>query len=131
MKHPVVHFEIYSDDPVKLAGFYKSLFDWRISEVPGMDYWTVSTVETDTEGMPKTPGGINGGLMKRPPGYEERAWTNYVSVESIDGAVDKALTLGAQIMKAKAAVPGMGWFAVLRDPQHNVFALWQSDKAAA
>jgi len=131
MTHPVVHFEIYSDDPAKLAGFYKSLFEWNITEVPGMDYWTVSTVETDREGMPVKPGGINGGLMKRPPGYEERAWTNYVSVESVDGAVEKALALGAQVMKPKAAVPGMGWFAILRDPQHNVFALWQTDRKAA
>jgi uncharacterized protein len=33
-------------------------------------------------------------------------------------------------MKEKAAVPGMGWFAILSDPEGNPFALWQSDKTA-
>jgi predicted enzyme related to lactoylglutathione lyase len=33
-------------------------------------------------------------------------------------------------MKGKAPVPGMGWFAMLVDPQGNPFALWQSDKNA-
>jgi len=27
-------------------------------------------------------------------------------------------------------VPGMGWFAMLIDPQGNHFALWQSDSNA-
>jgi len=27
-------------------------------------------------------------------------------------------------------VPGMGWFAMLIDPQGNPFALWQSDSNA-
>jgi predicted enzyme related to lactoylglutathione lyase len=33
-------------------------------------------------------------------------------------------------MKGKSAIPGMGWFAMLSDPQGNVFALWQMDKDA-
>jgi predicted enzyme related to lactoylglutathione lyase len=32
-------------------------------------------------------------------------------------------------MKEKPAVPGMGWFAILSDPEANPFALWQTDKA--
>jgi len=27
-------------------------------------------------------------------------------------------------------VPGMGWFAMLIDPQGNPFAMWQSDSNA-
>jgi hypothetical protein len=28
------------------------------------------------------------------------------------------------------AVAGMGWFAILSDPQGNPFALWQGDETA-
>ena len=129
-KNSVVHFEIYADDPDKLEQFYTSLFDWTIERMPGMDYRFVKTVETDAKGMATQAGGINGGLMKRPAGYEDRAWINYVNVESVDTSTERAQKLGAKLMKGKSPVPGMGWFTMLIDPQGNPFALWQSDPNA-
>jgi len=129
-KNAVAHFEIYADDPDKLGQFYTSLFDWTIEHMPDMDYRWVKTVETDAEGMPSQPGGINGGILKRPAGYEGRAWINYVNVESLEASIDRAKILGATVMKGKAPVPGMGWFAMLIDPQGNPFAIWQTDPKA-
>jgi predicted enzyme related to lactoylglutathione lyase len=128
-KNPVVHFEIYADDPDKLAQFYTTLFDWTIEPVPG-DYRLIKTVETDAQGMPTQPGGINGGMLKRPAGYEGRAWVNYVNVDSVDRAVERAQALGATVMLPKMPVPGMGWFSMLVDPQGNAFAVWQQDSGA-
>jgi predicted enzyme related to lactoylglutathione lyase len=31
----------------------------------------------------------------------------------------------------KTPVKGMGWFAYLKDPEGNVFAIWESDEQAA
>ena len=62
MPNPVAHFEIYGDDPVKLAEFYQGLFGWKIDQVPGTEYWLIQTVPTDAQGQPNSPGGINGGL---------------------------------------------------------------------
>ena len=129
-KNAVAHFEIYADDPDKLGQFYTSLFDWTIEQVPGMDYRLIKTVETDAKGTPAHGGGINGGILKRPAGYEGRAWVNYVNVESVEAATDRAQELGAKLMKGKSAVPGMGWFAMFTDPQGNPFAVWQSDRDA-
>jgi uncharacterized protein len=56
-------------------------------------------------------------------------WLNYVNVESIDPALDRAQKLGGRVMKRKSPVPGMGWFAMLIDPQGNPFAIWQADQA--
>ena len=131
MHNPVSHFEIYADNPDALARFYTDMFDWRVEQMPGNDnYRLVQTVDVDSQWMAKQPGGINGGIMKRPdpkaPGV-----INYVSVESLDGALERAGKLGATVMKAKAAVTGMGWFAILSDPEGNPFALWQQDKSAA
>ena len=129
-KNYVSHFEIYADDQDKLEQFYTSLFDWTIERVQGMDYGFIRTVETDSKGHPSQTGGINGGILKRPAGYEARAWINYVNVESIEASIDRAQTLGAKLMKGKSAVPGMGWFAMLIDPQGNPFAIWKPDSDA-
>ncbi len=125
----VAHFEIYGDNPEKLAGFYRGLFGWKIEKVPNMDYWMIGTVPTDGKGQPTQPGGINGGMMKRPM-PDARAWLNYVSVPSLDEAVAQAQKLGGMMVRPKSAVPKRGWFAVLLDPEKNVFAVWQDDPNA-
>src|ERR1051325_3586165 len=103
MKNPLSHFEIYADNPDALARFYTSLFDWKVEQMPGNDnYKLVQTV------------GINGGIMKRPDSKAPNV-INYVSVESLDGALERAGKLGATVMKGKQPVPGMGWFAILSD----------------
>jgi predicted enzyme related to lactoylglutathione lyase len=131
MAHGVVHFEIPADDPEKLVDFYTSLFGWKIEKypMPGGDYWGVMTVPANEQGMPLEPGAINGGLYKRQqPGQQP---VNYVSVESVDEYASKAKGLGATVIVEKQAVPQMGWFAMLTDPQGNVVGLWQDDPGAA
>jgi predicted enzyme related to lactoylglutathione lyase len=129
-KNALSHFEIYADDPQALAKFYTSIFDWKIEAPPGMGgYLLVRTVETSPQGMATQPGGINGGIMKRPDA-DAPPVINYVNVESIEQTAERAKKLGAKVMKDKSPVPGMGWFAILTDPQNNPFALWQTDSAA-
>lgn len=129
-KNGVVHFEIYAHDAKKLAAFYSNLFDWTIEDMPGMDYHYVKTVDTDEQGMATKPGAINGGLVVRPAGYEDKGWINYINVDGLDASVKRAQDLGAKVMKPRAPVPGMGWFAMLVDPQGNTFALWERDANA-
>ena len=129
VRNTIQHFEIYGDDPAKLAEFYKGLFGWKIEPAKSFpDYWMVQTVPTDDKGRP-TDHGINGGLMKRPM-PDARAWLNYVTVASLDDTVKKAQSMGAQVLRPRSPVPKMGWFAVLQDPQQNVFAIWQEDANA-
>jgi uncharacterized protein len=129
-RNSVVHFEIYANDPDGLSRFYSTLFDWSIESMPEMDYGWIKTVETDAKGTPTQPGGINGGILKRPQGYNGPAWVNYINVESIEASIGRAEKLGGKLIKGKTAVSGMGWFAFLNDPQGNVFAIWQSDASA-
>jgi uncharacterized protein len=126
----VVHFEIYADDPDALAKFYTNLFDWKVETVPGMDYRMVQTTDTDADGHPAPAGGINGGIAKRPAGYQMNGSANYVSVESIEATVEKAKKLGARVTRDKMPVPEMGWFAMFIDPQGNHFAIWKADPNA-
>jgi predicted enzyme related to lactoylglutathione lyase len=121
---------IYADDPDALAKFYTNLFDWKVEAVPGMDYRMVHTTDTDAQGHPTSASGINGGIARRPAGYQMNGAANYVTVESIEATVEKAKKLGARVTKEKMPVPGMGWFAMFMDPQGNHFAIWKADPNA-
>ena len=39
----VTHFEVYAEEPSKVAEFYRSLFGWQVDEAPGIDYWLIQT----------------------------------------------------------------------------------------
>ncbi len=69
-KNPVSHFEIYADEPIKLADFYTRLFEWSIEPFPGMDYWMIRTVKTDagSEGDEVEDAGAEDGLVLDPVG---------------------------------------------------------------
>jgi hypothetical protein len=95
------------------------LLGWAIEKAPGIDYWRVQT----------TPGGMSGGLTFRPiPG--PRSWVHYVHVESLDQTVDEVLKLGGALLRPKTAVPKTAWYAVVADPEGNIFAIWQADATA-
>ena len=49
----------------------------------------------------------------------------------MDEYAQKAKRLGAEVVMSKTAVKSMGWFAMLRDTEGNVFAIWQTDEKAA
>jgi hypothetical protein len=118
----VTHFEIYAEKPEGLADFYRSLFGWQLDKAPGLDYWRVKTRATEANG-------INGGLTYRPfPG--PRSWVHYVHVESLDAAVAEVLRLGGAVLRPKTAVPKTAWYAVVSDPEGNIFAVWQPDSTA-
>ena len=53
--NPVVHFELPARDRKRMVDFYSGVFGWK-AQILGDEmgnYVTVSTVETDTNGMPK------------------------------------------------------------------------------
>jgi len=118
----VTHFEIYAEKPEGLADFYRSLFGWQLNKAPGLDYWHIKN------GAPNASG-INGGLTYRPfPG--PRSWVHYVHVESLDETVAHLQRLGGKLLRPKTAVPKSAWYAVVSDPEGNIFAVWQPDATA-
>jgi len=55
---------------------------------------------------------------------------HYVNVDSLDQAVARVQQLGGAVLRPKTAVPKTAWYAVLADPQGNIFAVWQPDSNA-
>jgi predicted enzyme related to lactoylglutathione lyase len=134
MDHTVVHFEIPADEPERAAKFYRELFGWEIQRWGGAatrtanEYWLVQTVSADAGGQPTRPG-VNGGLMRRM--FPGQTPVNYIGVERVGDFVHKAERLGAKVIVSRTPVPGRGWFAQLQDTEGNIFAVWETDAAAA
>jgi len=134
-KNPIVHFEIPADDVERVSGFYTEVFGWNIekfempkdSSTEGEPYYMVRTAETDENGMVKTPGAINGGMMKRKD--PRQPFMNYISVDDIDEMLPEITKKGGTIQMPKTEIgPGMGWIAAFQDTEGNLMGLHQMPK---
>lgn len=119
MANPFVHVELHTHDLAKAKKFYTALFDWKLEEVPGMEYTIIKVGE-----------GTGGGMMKSPMPDALPQWVPYVLVDDIEAATEKAKALGARVVADITEVPDMGRFSMLVDPTGAAFALWQSKMPA-
>ena len=93
----VVHFEIPADDLSRAKKFYSTVFGWRADEMPEMEYVMIGTTKSDENGMPKQPGAINGGMLKRQDPVRHPVVT--IDVENMDDALAKVKKNGGQIVR--------------------------------
>jgi uncharacterized protein len=108
--------------------FYTELLGWKFKKWGEIDYWLIET-------GPEDQMGINGGLLPRPEC--SGGWTQWINafvctacVDSLDDALAKATTLGAEIALPKMPIPGVGWLGYIKDPDGNVLGLLQPDESA-
>jgi uncharacterized protein len=121
MGNPVVHWELMSKDPAKVADFYQKVFDWKITHHPEMNY---RIVETGAGGpMP----GINGGIVKPD---KEGPWPGnmlfYVLVDDLAAFRKKIVAAGGKIYVEEQQVPGMGAFTLFTDPEGRMMGIWKA-----
>jgi len=55
---------------------------------------------------------------------------NTIDVQDLDAMLVKIMTHGGTIINPKMAIPGIGWFALFKDAEDNVFGLMQEDNEA-
>jgi uncharacterized protein len=120
MKGSICHVEIPADNVGALQGFYSNLFEWDFEKITGdMEYYNVK------HGEEKPMGGM---MARMSPDQKP---TFYVCVDSSEEAIRKTMETGGSIIVPRTPVKGMGWYAVLMDPQSNPFGVWESDEKAA
>ena len=120
MGKPVVHWELLSKDPAKVAQFYEKIFDWKIQHVPEINY---RFVETGGEG------GINGGIIQPPrPEPWPGNMTLYINVEDLADCRRRIVTAGGKILIEEQDVADMGSFSVFTDPEGRMMGLWKTAK---
>jgi predicted enzyme related to lactoylglutathione lyase len=109
MPHPVVHFEIRSQDPDATRSFFGDLFGWTYPPGAFEGYTYVDT------GVPDS---IPGGIGPLQGGSE--AVLFFIGVEDVEGTLSRAEELGGKIIQPATSVPGVT-FGVLADRQgHRV-----------
>jgi predicted enzyme related to lactoylglutathione lyase len=119
MGQPVVHWELWSEDPERVGSFYKQVFDWEVRPVPGMDYRLVET---------GGKGGINGGIMKPKAGPWPAKLAFYIDVDDLDAYAEKIRQAGGKIVVDKMDVPGVGQLSLFEDPDGRVLGMWKQLK---
>ncbi|HEY2931224.1 MAG TPA: VOC family protein [Acidobacteriota bacterium] len=125
----VVHFEIPVDDLARAKKFYGSIFGWNLQDMPmpgGTNYTMATTVPVNEQHVPKEPGAINGGIVQR--SGDVRSSVIVINVGSIDQYSKKITAAGGKVVKPKADVGGMGFYAYVADSEGNVIGLWEDLK---
>ena len=124
MGRGVVHFEIPADDVSRAKKFYATVFGWSANDFPEMEYVMLGTTESDENGMPKQPGAINGGMLKREDPVNYPVVT--IDVENMDEALEKVKKNGGLVVREKLPVGDMGFAAYFKDSEGNTIGLWQN-----
>ncbi len=116
-----MHWEFWSKDPAKVSDFYAKVFDWKIQDIPELNYRLV-----DTGGN----GGINGGIMKP---QREGPWPGnmafYIAVDDLAAYRKKIVATGGKILVEEQEVPNMGSFSLFSDPDGRVLGIWKQKQA--
>jgi hypothetical protein len=126
----VVHFEIPADNIERAKKFYGDIFGWQLQDWPlqdGSSYTGARTVEVDeTTFIPKEPGAINGGIVKRDEIVKTPQVT--VNVPSIDEYAEKIKKAGGTVLREKQEIEGAGYYAYVTDSEGNLLGLWEDIK---
>jgi predicted enzyme related to lactoylglutathione lyase len=104
--------------------FYKSLFGWTSTDFPmSVDSkYTIFQIK-GKDVCALYPMMDEQKKMKAPP-----AWIPFINVKSVDGTVKKAKAAGGKTISPPMDVGDMGRMAVVQDPTHAMFSLWQAHK---
>ena len=126
--NPVVHFEMPTDDPKRVAKFYTDVFGWENKLMgPEMnDYVLATTTESDEKG-PKKLGAINGGFFPKSKS-ESKCPSVVIQVDDIKEHMEKVKTAGGKILGKPVEIPGVGWYVSFVDTEGNTVSMLQPSR---
>jgi predicted enzyme related to lactoylglutathione lyase len=122
-------FDIPVDDMRRAKKFYERVFGWEVHPIPGSggDFHAAHTVPVDENDEPQVRGAINGGLFKRGTDGLNEVFLE-VTVQSIDDCLKKIEEEGGRLVKPKAPILDIAFFAVVKDSEGNFIGLWEDRK---
>jgi len=120
-------FNIPVDDMIRAKKFFSKTFGWDFMAT-GMDgdHHFATTVQTDENGLPTEPGGINGGLLER-GAYEQQVTSVFIKVNSIDDTINKVVNNGGKLVLAKVPIADFAYLAQIKDTEGNLISLWEDE----
>jgi len=116
-----VWYDLMTKDPVAAMQFYAAIAGW------GTQQWS--------QGVGKTPYTMwtagekpIGGVMALPDELAQRGvpshWIAYIGTPDVDATAKQAKELGGAVLHEPMDIPTVGRFAVIKDPQGAVFAVF-------
>jgi hypothetical protein len=114
--------DLMTSDSRAAEDFYTQVADW------GTDVWEGGAMPYTMFTAAERP---IGGVMELPEEARTQGapnhWLAYVAVPDVEKTVARATQLGGQVLKEPTAIPTVGKFAVLADPQSAVFAVFTAE----
>jgi predicted enzyme related to lactoylglutathione lyase len=116
--------ELMTPDTKKAQSFYTTLLGWTAKEhdMGGMIYTMFMQGEKGMGGMMQTP--------KEKADQVPPHWMSYISVEDVEKTLEKAKSLGANVVMPVTPVADFGRFGIIQDPTGAHVAFWQQVKSA-
>ncbi|NUR47468.1 MAG: VOC family protein [Hamadaea sp.] len=111
MAHPVVHWEIGTDDAAAAREFYAKAFGWTMTDA-GPEYTMVPAAEN----------GLGGGIMQTRAGMPSYV-TIYTQVDDLDAKLAEISELGGHTIVTPTEINPTASFAMFADPSGNVLGL--------
>ncbi len=108
--------ELITNDPTVARAFYSELFGWT-ADIQWMGL--VSYCSFLNHGQPVA------GMLAHSEEWHPRSpeWLVYIAVQDCDTTASEAVSLGGDVLSPPTDIPGVGRFAVVRDPQGAQFAI--------
>ena len=129
MNGEVGHFEIPAKDMKRARAFYSKVFGWKSSESSmdsGETYTPLVTTETDKNNRPKSPGAINGGMIKL-----RKPFTGPV-ITIVSSDIVSSLKLveknGGKTVVQRTEMGKFGAYAYFKDSEGNLLGLYEYPK---
>ncbi|EPR44440.1 Glyoxalase-like domain containing protein [Desulfovibrio sp. X2] len=117
-----LHFEIFAENPARMAGFYAQAFGLEFKEEhPEEGY---SLVDGRMDGQC----GLSGRVGPRPALTMGGMPT--IHVVSVADAIKRVAASGGRLLVPRRAIPGVGWMAYCEDPEGNSFGVFEHDSEA-
>jgi uncharacterized protein len=113
--------DLSTTDPDAAKKFYSALFGWKANDIPVGEGGVYSMMTIGG----KNVAAISGQLQAQQDAGVPPMWNSYITVESADGAANKAGQLGALVHAPPFDVMEAGRMAVIADPQGAFFTIWQ------
>jgi len=114
MPNALCHFELMTKDPLKCKAFYGAVFDWQFDDESMPGYTLVNTGAEPT-----------GGIFLKPSDAPDVCLNVYFQVADIDATLTNAANHGATVLVPKTAIPNVGHFAMISDPEGIGIGLMQ------
>ncbi len=121
MANAFAHIELTTADLGKAKKFYKTLFDWKLTDMPMGDGGAVYTMIAPGKG----PGG---GMQAQPMPNAPVTWLPYVEVADINKTLAKAEKGGAKVILPAMDIGKNGIIGVFVDPTGAMLGVWAKAK---